>query len=86
VVLQSAEGELFSNNMYPRSTKVWHKSCRLCDSKIYIGRCTLQYDCVFWQIYDTCTSLDNHCWKYNWTGNVGHKLYKDELSAQIFDD
>ena len=33
--------------MYPGSTKVWHKSCRLCDPKdIYIGSCTIQYDCV----------------------------------------
>jgi hypothetical protein len=73
--------------MYPRSKKVWHKSCRLCNSKVYIGRCTIQYDCVLWQIYETCNSLDNNCcWNCNWTENVGHKLYTDNLSAQLLDD
>ena len=42
---------------------------------------------VFWKIYETCTSLDNNCcWNYNWTENVGHKLYTDKISAQLFDD
>jgi len=73
--------------MYPRSTKVLHKSCRLCDSKIYVGLCAIQHDCLFRQIYKTCNSLDNNCcWNYNWTENVGHKLYTDKISAHLFDD
>ena len=42
---------------------------------------------VFWQRYETCSSLDNNsCCICNRTENVGQKLYTDKLSAQLFDD
>ena len=37
--------------------------------------------------YTKHAPLDNNCcWNYNWTENVGYKLYTDNLSAQLFDD
>jgi hypothetical protein len=52
----------------------------------YLGWCTVQFDCVLWESYKTCNSLDsNFCCIYKCTKNAVHQLYTDKLSVQLFD-